>query len=195
MQHEPNMPREAAEYQVSLHRMHRDPSTRLRWELPGIETIEQLATGEPAALFASWLLGRSPRTQILRLIELGHAPAAAAPLAGSGLGDRYYRFVVLGVVPDGEYAAHVVYRDEADETTPWPGDAGAHLATLPADEQQLTRQLMARSHARLAFCRREPDHSWLLVADHQFMGVESTSIASIAVNDGVPESSPDALST
>ncbi|MDB4909076.1 MAG: hypothetical protein JWO05_3860 [Gemmatimonadetes bacterium] len=181
MRLDPEMPREVAEYQAAHHRQQIDSESRLQRQLPGYSSMSQVSEADPVALFASWLEGHSPRAQVLRLVEQGQAPPEAVALMSASSTSLRFDYVVLGSVPDGEMAAHVVYRNEADEAALFSGEGAAQLAALPEDEQRLRRMVMARGHARLALCRRQEDGSWRLVAGHDFMGLASRHITSIGI--------------
>ena len=177
MQHQPDMPREVAEYQVAEHRRAVDPAARLAYELEGITSLDELRASEPLIVFASWLAARSPRAQIRRLIEKGRAPSVPATGFAQKLEWRFYDYAVLGSVPDGEDTAQVVFREQSGAA--FMADDPGVVNTLPADERQLMRDVWGRGNARLAFCRRQGDRTWCLVAGHQFMGVGMKMIASI----------------
>ncbi len=182
MKLQPDLPREVAEYQANEHARLTDPARRLRDELPGITSPEQLRSMEPAEIFAAWLEGRSPRAQIARLVEQGHVTAeVGATIAAHHMPPR--RYVALGAVPDGEHLAHVVFRDASE---PWL-DIAAQMDELPQDERALSRQLRPHSFARLAPCLRQPDGTWRLVADHRFMGVTVGQIFGVGTDAPGPE--------
>jgi hypothetical protein len=187
MRSSPEMPREVAEFQVAEFRRHSDPGERLRSELPSVPSIAALRELSPAEAFAAHLDGRSFRRQIEHMAERGHlSPEVAARAAASAKGPLH-RYVVLGAFEDGERIAHVLYRMRMDETAPWQGEMAAMVAALPDDEQTLMRDLTFRSHPHVATCRRQPDATWALLADHSFLGVGSTIISSVNVERLEPE--------
>ena len=89
---------------------------------------------------------------------------ASLPYAG-------YHYVPLGAVADGERIAHVLFRNALD----------------PDDAQTLARELWGRAHPHVATCRRQPDGTWRLVADHDFLHVASVIISGVREEDATSD--------
>jgi hypothetical protein len=177
MRHSPDMPREVAEYSVAQIQKHADPERRLKDELPGVASVAELRSLDPITVFAKWLEGRSVRRQIERLVAEGRASRAAAAAAIARFAEgAQYPYVALGAVPDGDRVVHIVYRhDVGRQESPSP-DARRWLESLPPEEQELVRDIDVSGPPWIAACRRQPDATWRLVADHGFLGVGSTHI-------------------
>jgi hypothetical protein len=186
LRHVPDTPREVAEHYVAEHRRSADPASRLARELPGVPSPDALRALAPEAAFAAWLEGRSFRKQIERLAAEGRISRRAAesrailPYGG-------YRYVPLGAVPDGERIAYVLFRNAFDPADAWSGDAAGWLAGRPDDEQALARELWGRGPPHVATCRRQPDDTWRLVADHDFLHVASVVITGVREEDAAPD--------
>jgi hypothetical protein len=188
LRHAPEMPRAVAEYHVAQHERLADPGERLRRELPGIADAAALGALTPAQAFAAWLDGRSPRRQLARLAAEGRITPWAATLDAGGLG-QFFRYVPLGAVADGDRVVHVLFRDAFDPEEAWTGEAAEWLAGRPPDEQALARELWGRGHPRVATCRRQPDGTWRLLADHDFLRIAAVHIAD--VRSAAPGEDPD----
>ena len=65
----PEMPREAAEYQVAQFRKHVDPAARLHEDFPDVESLDALRALTAVETFAAWLDGRSIRRQVVGLVD------------------------------------------------------------------------------------------------------------------------------
>lgn len=174
LRHAPDMPREAAEYQVAQAARYADPSYQLRSQFPGVASVEALHALSPVALFARWLHGRSWRGQLARHVaeHPGHETAVRA-LEGEPPPQLLFR--VIGALPDGDRVVHVLYTIGA----PGPDEGvAAWLAELPDDDARaLARDLNGRQHPHVALCRRQADGTWALVADHDFVGLGSIGFA------------------
>jgi hypothetical protein len=187
MRHDPQMPREAAEYQVASARRHTDAATRLEREFPGIEGLEQLRAMEPAELFAVWLQGQSPGHQARMAIRDSRVPETHWQEILATADRTRESLVALGVVPDGDRVAHVVYRREfhasPDETDP----DDVWIEELSPAEQELARDMAGRDFPQVATCRRQPDGDWRLLAGFDFLqlGQFMVSVGFEEPEDGV----------
>jgi hypothetical protein len=182
MRGNPALPRAVAEYYEAEARRHADPATRLEQELPGVQSLLELHTLAADELFRHWLAGRSARRQVERLAVDGHISHRTAEIRASR-DFRMYRYVVIGVLPDGDELAHVLYRHDVDSEKPLSGGAASWLANLPDDEQLLARQLWASGHPSVALFRRQPDGSWRLIVEHDFLQIGSIQITGVIVDD------------
>lgn len=181
MRDAPDLPRAVAEYQVAQHERYGGHAARLRHDFPGVASVEALLALDDDALFAAYLAGRSFRGQLRRLVEDGRADAdlVAETLAGPPpIG--YLDYVPVGWLPDGERVAHVVYH-HGGGTPPgqWTGAAARWFAERTPEEQALTRDITGRGHPFVATCRRQPDGSWRLLADHGFQHLMAGQIAAV----------------
>jgi hypothetical protein len=186
LRHAPETPIAVAEHVVAEHQRRADPIARLRLELPGVPSADALRAMPPEVAFAHWLDGKSFRRQVERLAAEGRISQRAAALhatAGSG----GYRYVPLGAVPDGARVAHVLFRNAFDPDEPWSGESAAWLAARPSDEQALARELWGRGHPQSATCRLQPDGSWRLLADHDFLRVSSVHIFDVREEEAGPD--------
>jgi hypothetical protein len=182
----PEMPRAVAEYHVAQFKRHSDPAERLRSDLPTVPSVAALRAMSPAETFAAWLDGRSLRRQIERLAARGQIPPETAA-ASLSLPGPEHQYVAIGAVNDGERLAHVLYRIRMNEAAAFQGEMAARLASLPEDEQALTRDIAFRGFPQVATCRRQPDGTWALLADHGFLGVGSTFITNMEAERREPE--------
>jgi hypothetical protein len=177
MRHSPDMPREVAEYSVAQIQRHADPERRLKEELPDVTSVAELRSLDPITVFVKWLDARSFRRQIERLVAEGRASRAAGAAAIARLAENaQYPYVALGALPDGDRVVHIVYRHEVDRQKRPSPDAQRWLERLPPEEQELVRDIEERGPPWIAACRRQPDGTWRLVADHGLLGVGSTQI-------------------
>lgn len=174
----PDMPREVAAYQAADAARHADPARRLRHELAGVSDVDALRALDAAAVFAAWLDGRSMRTTVARMLADGEITPATAEETLAHAHDVWH-YVALGVVPDGDRIAHVVYRHDVDAedaenaAEDADGDAAAWDAALSDDERALQRDLRGHGHPYLATCRRQPDGTWRLLGGHDFLSLGS----------------------
>jgi hypothetical protein len=194
-QHSPDMPREVAEYQVAQHQRHTDTQHILAQEFPTVESTEALLALDPRQLFVAWLEGRSPTRQLRMHIEAGHISREHGeklldPAAGL-LDALVPDYLALGVIDDGPDVAHVVYREQVDESAPWPPEAMEELAALPGDEQRLRRESWSRGHVRTARCRRQSDNTWRLHVDYDLLGFGAGGNFSIGIADQPSQASSE----
>jgi hypothetical protein len=158
------MPRAVAEHYAEEARRQADPALRLQHELPGVESAEALRTMTPEEVFIRWLYGRSARRQLERLAAEGRIPQQVV----ANMGFAMHQDVTIGVVADGPQLAHVLHRHNADLENPGSGIAN-WLATMPADERDLARELWARGHPSVAIVRRQADGTWRFVIEQNFL--------------------------
>jgi hypothetical protein len=169
LRHDPEMPREVAEYQVANIRRHRESWSRLEQEFPGVSSLDAMRSMDPAEVFATWLRGRSPAHQARIALRDRQTPAGFHEdiLAATGFAAP---IVTLGVVHDGERVAHVLFRREY----PMPHvsedeEHDACMAALSHEERELARELAGREFPHVATCRRQPDGEWRLIAGFDFL--------------------------
>lgn len=175
----PDLPRAVAEYQVAQHRRYSGHAARLRHDFPGVASVEALLALDDAAVFAAYVEGRSLRRQLERLVADGRADPSilAEPIT---VPSDYYDFVPVGWLPDGERLAHVLFH-HGNGTPPeqWTGESARWFAERTPEEQALTRDLTGRGHPFVATCRRQPDGTWRLLADHGFQNLMAGQIAAV----------------
>lgn len=169
----PDMPRAVAEYQiVQIHRQS-DPAVRLARDFPLVGSIEELRDMEPADVFARWLEGKSPRGQILAAVRDGSITEAAAAAHGSELG-RLPPYESVGAVKDGNDVAYVLYQFARAESGEMSDEVKEWMDDLSPEEREFAE--LALPHPSIATCRRQPDNTWRLIADHDFLHFGSISI-------------------
>jgi hypothetical protein len=176
MQTQPEMPRDAAEYQVRMNARYTDPQAILQDEVPGIPDVAALEAMTAEEVFARHLASYEFDHQIERARRhttippelLEHARNQPWPEPG---------YVLLTTFDDGDRIGYVVYRrdygNEAtsnDENRTDPG-----RADHTAEEKQLALDL-AHGYPEFAPCRRQPDGSWRLIAKEGFLGQGSFAV-------------------
>lgn len=187
LKHQPDAPREVAEYHVARMRELDDDGRMLRSEFPGMDSVAQLAALDPAELFAWWLRGHSPAAHLRRMADQGQIPEALVEaITAEAAGTQ--QFVALGWLPDGERMGHIVVRFRVDAAEA-PDDPEL-FAALTAEERALGRDLStADANPHIQLCRRQPDGGWLLIADYRFLQRSSWSFS---ISAGPPSPSGEA---
>lgn len=159
----PDMPREAAEYQIAMSRRHFNAQSILGDEVPGVTSVEELQNMTPEQVFAIHLSANTLAHQLERARRHGHIPPEVeVQVRTVELPKASY--LLLGSVEDGERVAHVVYRRE------WPqADEGADeaMADLTPAERQFGLDAR-RGNAEITTCRRQPDGTWRVIATFGF---------------------------
>ena len=145
MRTDPSMPRAVAEWQAQRVREHQDPQRRLREELPGVESREQLEKMSPAEVFAAWLNGRTLGNIVEQAWERRQVTRAAIDQILAGERPKV-AYVALGWVPDGEAIRYVIYRQDA-----------------------------AGSRPQAAMIRHQSDGGWLFVASRDLLMIDPTA--------------------
>lgn len=186
MQAVPDMPKEVAEYQTAQYRRDDDPARRLERLLPGFESVEAAHALDAGQLFSAWIEARSPRRIVEREVAAGRAAPEMLAVAAE-FSDKMYDFLALGAVEDGARMAYVLHRIGADGSQPQASDDRGDLAELPDEEYELSRETEGVAPPQVARCIRQPDGSWRLYADYDFL-----SLGSFAIQVGTGrEESPD----
>jgi hypothetical protein len=186
LRHDPEMPREAAEYEVARHRKASDAAARLRHEIPRVASLAELRELSPAEAFAGWLEERSFRRQLEQRAAAGERAAMKAAQLPRGASVFALHLSPLGAVTDGERVTHVLYRHAIDENAAWPGAMVAMTEHLPADQQVFVRELWQRGRPEVATCRLQPDGTWGLIAGYNFLGMGSRQIVMNRNAGGAP---------
>ena len=167
MRHDPEMPREAAEYHLAQQRRFTDQTNRLADEL-GVETVAQAEAMTPQDTFIAWLDAHSFPRQLERQIEQGHVPPDAANLMESF--PELWR-IAFDAVIEGNLA-YVLYRlvgedapkdDSEAEDEEWQ----QQQAELSDDEKQLQADLANRPS--WTTCRRQSTGEWRLIVTQNFL--------------------------
>ncbi len=184
LRHSPDMPREVAEYNVAQQAKYADIQDQVRNTLPGVADVTTLAALESVDVFAAWLDGCSPHSTVERRAADGSIAAATAEKFLQAV-DRFWCFLALGVIPDGDRMAHILYRDERPFTMPDSPEWSEWNARLDADEQRLIEDTAGCGNTFTAaqLCRRQPDGYWLLVADEKFLRIGNVFFAISDTND------------
>ncbi len=174
LKHNPEMPREVAEYTARAHQRFFEPD-RLRSELPAFESLAMLETVTPARAFALWLDSHSPSRQIERLGGTRKLPPEAVALIQRGFGG-FERVRLLGAVYDGDTIAHILMHQSIGDIVP-PEVSDPDFASLPEDEKQYARERSGTHFPQVSSCRRQADGTWLMLVDNGFFRVGSTTAA------------------
>ena len=165
LRHDPQLPRAVAEHYAAEANRHADPTSRLPAELRGVTSVEAI------------------RRQIEGLAVDGRISNRALEVRSkAGYADSY-QYVAIGVVDDGDRIAHILYRADVDPAQPWSGDIAKRLASQPAEEQVLARQLWAYGSPSVATIRRQTDGTWRFVVEHDFLRVGSIYIGGVRVQE------------
>lgn len=174
---EPEMPREAAEYQAARMNEVTSKAHRLKREFLVVESVDELREMDESRMFVLWLQACSPYRRAALEAETEEpweSDAAWDPPVDDGKkGTRAFRYSVIGCIADGGEIAHVLYRSDYTVEKIFPEEYAALMSGKPADEQELARQLHHRSHPRFATCRKQTDGTWRLVVDRNLMLVSS----------------------
>lgn len=168
LRHAPDMPREVAEYHISVVEKNADPRARFREDLPTVQSIGDLTNLSPREVYAAWLHARSPRVQLERQVEAGQVPREAIENMLSESRSAPLRFV--GVVMEGDRLAHVLYR-----WAPVEGEGGeADCNEEGTEEFQPQDDGPYSIPPQLVRCRRHESGEWHLLADYSLFGFGST---------------------
>jgi hypothetical protein len=162
----PDVPRGEAERRVTASLGSLDPRVRLEQDFPSIDSLEVLWRLTPLELFAAWCEGQSPQRQMAQAVEsMESGEQHLAPLPDL---QGFFNFDVLGVVPDGDNVAHVVYRDRAyvDTRADSPGTKVSSGIDL--------EELEARAHLSTLLCHRLPSGEWTILARAGLLGIGTT---------------------
>ena len=183
LRHDPQLPRAVAEHYAAEARRHAEPTSRMPAQLRGVTSIEALRALTPEEVLSKWLDARSFRRQIEQLAAAGRISQQALEVHNKAGYAAWYRYVAIGVVGDGDRIAHILYRENVDPEQPWSGDSAKWLASRPADEQVLARELWAYGHPSVATVRRQTDGTWRFLVEHDFLRVGSIHIGGVSVRD------------
>lgn len=194
MSGDPDMPREVAEYYVSQSRQTVELSSDVARELPGIPSVEALQNASADAVFAAFLDGRSSQRQLERLVAAGRIAPAEFDAALAMNPDRTH-LIPRGFVEASPVIGYIIYQRDftAGAVPPGPSDQRwiveeqSRIASLPLDEQDLLRDMTNHYSPAIAICRRQPDSSWLLLADYNFLDRGNGTIIGTALEDSVDE--------
>jgi hypothetical protein len=181
LRHRPDMPREVAEYYISLAKT-ADPRVRLREELPSVKSMDDLHSLSAREVYAAWLHARSPRGQLQRQVEAGQAPAEAIEVMIHA--DRSESFRFVGVVMERDRLAHVLYRWTATQEEAREVDGTNEKMEGPRSENE---GLVAPPPSILT-CKRNQSGEWHLHADYSLF-----EFGSIMYHVGEPEVNGDAV--
>ena len=169
LDHEPEMPREAAEYKAARMNEVTSRAHRLKRDFLTVKSVDELREMDASRMFVLWLQARSPyrRAELeAESEEPWESNAAWEPPVDDGKKPtRGFRYSVIGCVSDGEDVAHVLYRSDHSIDRIFPEEYAEMMSGRPTDEQELARQLHHHSFPHFATCRRQPDGTWRLVAD------------------------------
>lgn len=165
----PGMSPEMAEYHVAGMRGASDPVSWLKGMLPHVSSLDEAMSLSPIDLFAAAIEGRGLNFAIPHALEFFRAQ-------GKVLTDEQTAYLlalpcttldctVLGIVPDGDRLAHIIFRHRHNwPHTPQDADGGESESSEHWSTEAQT-------------ARRQPDNSWLLVAGDQFLGTGASGFA------------------
>jgi transposase len=168
MRHDPDMSREAAEYQLAQQRKFTGQGYRVANEL-GVESLAEAEAMTPQEFFTAWLDAHSFPRQLERQIADGLVPRDAAKHLMESFPNL--RRLAFDAVIEGNLA-YVVYRwlgpnmpgeDTEDEDPEWQ----QQQALLSDEEKQLQSDLANRPS--WTTCRRQSTGEWRLIATQNFM--------------------------
>lgn len=174
LRNQPDMPREVAEYNVASHLRHMGESRRIDREVARVESYEALETLASDEAFARWLEARSPREQLRRYADSHAIAGEQADRALNDFAHLPFRVRALGAVERG-HVAYVVYTLDSREALDSDPTREAYLASLTDEERDFVGDV-ANGPIQPAPARRQPDGTWRLVADHDFMGSGSMMV-------------------
>ena len=184
LRHQPEMPREVAEYNMAQQRKHSTERSTVADELPGIDTPAVLVAASADAVFAAHLAAVSPRAMYRRAhaAALAHGRAAGQTqlpvLPDVADLPHHITLIALGFVDDGSPIGRIVYRqnfqtmEQLDQTATSPRDRAIldfhrrRMDALPEDERTLRLELENAEITMIAKCRRQLDGGWLMLAEH-----------------------------
>lgn len=172
LQFQPDLPREVAEYQIAQFNGISDAKRVLEREVPSVASVEQLRDMSPVEVFAAWLEGQSYERQVEGMRRETSIPPEVLEVVLRSRPERTFK--ILGMIPDGDRIAHVVYRQECT----WPDDSDDSDETpqpaIDVDPEE-SSFLADRSQPAPEFStlRRQGDGSWRMIADHRFLGLGS----------------------
>jgi hypothetical protein len=159
----PDVPRGEAERRVSASLGSLDPRVRLEQDFPSIDSLEALWRLTPAELFAAWCEGQSPQRQMAQAVHsVEPGEQQRAPLPDW---QEFFNFDVLGVVPDGDSVAHVIYRDRVYVDTRADSPGAKVSGGIDLEE------LEARAHLNTLLCHRLPSGQWRILARAGLFGI------------------------
>ena len=163
----PEMPAEVAQYFVDHQAKFRSTDFRLRFELDGIEDLDQLRAAHPRDVLGAWLRAKDPTRATDVLVSEGQIGPEAAQAALKEAGGVLFP-EPLGSVKAGEELAFVVCQvmpaeEDRETLEQW-------VAGLPEGRREFARTMVHGGQAQLATCRRQEDGGWRLVVDRLFLG-------------------------
>ncbi len=165
LRHSPEMPPEVAQYQVDQIQRQAHPDTRFARDFPLLNGPDELRSMEPAEVFASWLEGRSMKSQLEQMVRAGRVSSSALDAHRETIASMKHELAPIGSVPDGDEIVHVLYRWGPDDTDQAPA--------------------MARAFPFVTSCIRQNGGGWLLIADYNFLSIGSMSVGIDGAEDDI----------
>jgi hypothetical protein len=177
LESEPEMPREAAEYKAAQMNQITSKAHRLKREFLTVKGVDELCAMDASKMFVLWLQAHSPYRRMALEAESEQPWELASdwdpPVDDGKKETRGYRYSVVGSIIEGDEIAHVLYRDDHTIDKIFAEEYAEIMASRPADEQELARQLHHYSHPQFVTFRRQADGTWRLVADRFLILVSS----------------------
>ena len=174
MRHDPDLPREVAQYQVALMSKHQDQTNYLAAEFPGFRDAAALSKAAPATVFSVWLRGRSLEHLKEQAIALGQLPPAIVD-AIRNEPDEERRLHAIGAVSRDAETAYVVCKwhygnsvADEDNPDPVPDESGYSV-------EEIELQSLFGESPLLVPMRLQTDGEWRVVAKSDFLGLQNIS--------------------
>lgn len=174
LQHDPEMPREVAEYRAREHgQRFGDPAERLSRELPAFADLSVLESATPERAFALWLDSHAPSRHIARLAETHNLSPEVTTNLRKSLGG-FENMRAVGAVADGQAISHILFHERMDMEI-GPAESTGGFASMTEDEQRYARDQWGTQFPHVASCRRQADGSWRMLVEFGFLRVGSRS--------------------
>jgi len=165
--HQPDMPIEVAEYQLSQFTRHAaERLARIDDEVAGVGSLQELAQLDPPEAFARWLEAHDPQRQIRRLVARHPETAGSREVGVSALPAD--RLEPLGAVVEEPFAYVLYRRSWAVSNAAGAAHQDEFLKRYSEEERAWLRQAGV-GLVHVATLRRQPDRSWRLPAEHSFL--------------------------
>lgn len=170
MRHEPEMPRDVAEYTVRQHRRHQeDHIMHPEHEFAGITSWAEIATLAPDDLASRWLEAHDPANEMRRQLARKGRPSLADDFL-----PPQRQLLPLGHVREGDNLAHVVCRERYAQ----PGFA-ASGAESPGSESD-----PAPGWLQIVPVRRDERGDWYVLFDYVLLTGRSVALVYDEPSDG-----------
>jgi hypothetical protein len=165
--HQPDMPIEVAEYQLSqFQRQAAERLSQIDDEVAGVASLPELAALDPSEAFARWLEAHDPQAQVRRLVARHPEVVGSREIGVTALPAD--RMEPLGAVVEEPFAFVVYRRSWAANDAAAEVHRDEFLKPYSEEERAWLRQTGV-GLVQVATLRRQPDRSWRLPAEHSFL--------------------------